>query len=343
MGTELECCCQERGAINDAKRDNACDDFKLKLGESQIERNLSIYTNKSIVSTVDVDTINSNPEIKPFEPEPIVIDESEKLLLEDKEYMSLMEKYKKLIGEAKLLEDQENIIEGAKKPLDDSIILNNVTYDKENDQKYKVTIKEHILNKVRYHEIFQQFQIKNVSPENYTFSHILMPYKDMVRFDDKSESHILLCHYEEDGVFYYVHRFVSKKNIFMHGKEIILASAFKKLDNGKYIDVMKSLDDPDFIEGANNLERVIIRTGSIQYEPYQHETDTTNSYYNVHFYQYMDPGVKVGVKVIKIFLSGHFKRYQSRMFPVMSEQNDPAAANNWREKLKQARLLKWIH
>lgn len=88
-----------------------------------------------------------------------------------------------------------------------------------------------------------------------------MDHKDMARFDDKTESHRLLCHYKEDGVFYYVHRFVSKKNIFMNGKEIILANAFKKLDNGRYVDVFRSIDDPDFIPGANKLERVTVKTG----------------------------------------------------------------------------------
>ena len=146
-----------------------------------------------------------------------------------------------------------------------------------------------------------------------------MDHKDMTRFDDKTESHKLLCHYEEDGVFYYVHRFVSKKNIFMNGKEIILANAFKKLDNGRYVDVFKSIEDPDFVRGHKKLERVEIKTAVLYYEPFVHATDVVNSYYNVTFYQFMDPCIKIGLKIVKAFLGGHFKRFYNKLFPVIAD------------------------
>jgi len=146
-----------------------------------------------------------------------------------------------------------------------------------------------------------------------------MDPKDAKKFDNQTENHRLLCHYEEDGVFYYVHRFVSKKNIVMASKEVILAQAFKKLKDGKCIDVFKSIDDPDFVKGDKNMDRVTVKTGVLYYEPFVHATDVTSSYYKVTFYQFMDPCIKVGVKVVKVFLSGHFKRFYNKFFPVIAD------------------------
>jgi len=146
-----------------------------------------------------------------------------------------------------------------------------------------------------------------------------MDVKDFKKFDDKSESHTLLCHYEEDGVFYYVHRFVSKKNIFMAPKEIILAQAFKKLEDGKCVDVFQSIDDPDFVKNDKGMERVTVKLGVLYYEPFVHPTNVTSSYYNVTFYQFMDPCIKIGIKIVKTFLAGHFKRFYNKFMPVMAD------------------------
>ena len=67
-----------------------------------------------------------------------------------------------------MLEDLESKIEHIKKPIQEGMVLTNVTYDKEKDLKFKVTIKEHIIETVRHHELLQEFQIKNVDPLQYT-------------------------------------------------------------------------------------------------------------------------------------------------------------------------------
>jgi len=59
----------------------------------------------------------------------------------------------------------ESKIAQIKKPIEDAIVLQNVTYNKEKDLKFKVTIKEHILETVRHHELVQEFQIRDIDPE----------------------------------------------------------------------------------------------------------------------------------------------------------------------------------
>lgn len=87
------------------------------------------------------------------------------MLAEDIEYFSIVDKYKKIIKEANLLQDLESKIAQIKKPIEDAIVLQNVTYNKEKDLKFKVTIKEHILETVRHHELVQEFQIRDIDPE----------------------------------------------------------------------------------------------------------------------------------------------------------------------------------
>ena len=77
-----------------------------------------------------------------------------------------MKKYKNIIKEANLLEDLASKIEIAKTPIEKGTVLANQTYDKEKGLKFKVTIKEHFIETVRFHEIKQEFQIKNITPEN---------------------------------------------------------------------------------------------------------------------------------------------------------------------------------
>jgi len=286
----VACCCQDTLPIQDAERN--IDDDQPKYVETILNKTQSEYMNKSVVSTFDTTNsyegvtkyestvmmvteeesdkeqekqqlpreemiveqeIKQNSEKEQVNTQQIEQCDEKTMLTEDIEYFSIIEKYKNLIKEANLLEDLESKIELIKKPIEEGMVLTNVTYDKEKDLKFKVTIKEHIIETVRHHELLQEFQLKNVDPLQYTLCHILMDHKDMTRFDDKTESHRLLCHYEEDGVFYYVHRIVAKKNIFMNGKELILANAFKKLDNGKFVDVFKSIEDPDFVRGDKKI------------------------------------------------------------------------------------------
>ena len=103
MGQQIEICCQERAPVNDTKREVSYDDFKLKKTESMLTDNQSEYLTKSVVSTSD--TTNSNIDKNTFENIKTLLSEAEQNLLEDPEYIKLMEKYKQIINEAKLLDD----------------------------------------------------------------------------------------------------------------------------------------------------------------------------------------------------------------------------------------------
>jgi len=87
------------------------------------------------------------------------------MLTEDIEYFSIIEKYKNLIKEANLLENLEQKIEEITKPIEEGVQLTKVTYDKEKNLEFKVTIKEHILETVRHHELVQEYLIKDIDPE----------------------------------------------------------------------------------------------------------------------------------------------------------------------------------
>ena len=197
MGNEqsrpVACCCQDSAPIQDAVR-NTDDDLEPKYLETILNKTQSDYMNKSIVSTVDTTNFISSsdkyeskilmiteevesdreqeekqsPEKEQVNAQQIEQSDEKTMLTEDIEYFSIIEKYKNLIKEANLLEDLESKIEHIKKPIQEGMVLTNVTYDKEKDLKFKVTIKEHIIETVRHHELLQEFQIKNVDPLQYT-------------------------------------------------------------------------------------------------------------------------------------------------------------------------------
>ena len=186
-------CCQDSEPIQDAGR-NTDDDLEPKYLETILNKTQSDYMNKSIVSTVDTTNFISSsdkyeskilmiteevesdreqeekqsPEKEQVNAQQIEQSDEKTMLTEDIEYFSIIEKYKNLIKEANLLEDLESKIEHIKKPIQEGMVLTNVTYDKEKDLKFKVTIKEHIIETVRHHELLQEFQIKNVDPLQYT-------------------------------------------------------------------------------------------------------------------------------------------------------------------------------
>merc|ERR1711918_148065 len=101
----------------------------------------------------------------------------------------------------------------------------------------------------------------------------------------------------------------------MNGKELILANAFVKLDDEKYIGIFKSVNDPDFVIGDEGRDRYVVQTGIFYFEPYKHESHDQGIYYNVTTYQFMDSMVNINLKVAKTFLSGHFRKFYKNMFP----------------------------
>lgn len=264
----------------------------------------------------------------------------QEVAVEDIADCPIIEKYKKIIRDANLLADLDAQIKLVKTPLEKGVSLATQTYDKEKGLKFKVTIKENFIESVRHHELVQEFQVKNLTPENYILSNLLMDQEDTNKFDKDIDGHTILCHYTEDEVFYYVERITVKKNMFMAGKELIIANAVIKLDDGKYIQTFKSVEDPDFERGNNNLDRLDVKNGIYYFEPFQHETDNENTYYNIINYQFMDPIVNVNIKVVKTFLGNHFKKFYKNMFPVFERLNEEGK-NDWQEKLDQISASKW--
>merc|ERR1712159_935883 len=200
----VECCCQDRIPDNDVEPNNSDPNLKLRFDQSILSHQQSEYMKDSIVTTNDTTNSNNEMskfesnvimisgdennrekekqnqvqilETMELEDEPSIekekvneLQEDEKyeksMLTEDIEYFSIIEKYKNLIKEANLLENLEEKIKEITKPIEQGVELTKVTYDKERDLQFKVTIKEHILETVRHHELVQEYTIKDIAPE----------------------------------------------------------------------------------------------------------------------------------------------------------------------------------
>ena len=243
MGNSNPCCCNP-GSDNDILKNSPHKSSTVDVSCPQNFTAASQIMLKNFENIIDarlssIDIAQSNDSCT-------ALIETERQMTQEVKYLRLHQKYKKIIMEARLYENIEDRIQKLTTPIQDAVVLNKGVHDKENGLTYEISVKEVVSNNVRYHEYLHNYEMKNMTPDQFTFIHLLMSLKDINRYDDKMASHQILFCYQENEVFYYVFRLTIKKNIFFAGKEIICASAYKKLDDGRYIDIFKSINDPDY-------------------------------------------------------------------------------------------------
>jgi len=137
----------------------------------------------------------------------------------------------------------------------------------------------------------------------------------------------------------------------MPGKEILTASAFKKLPDGRYLEVYKSYEEPDF-PITDEFDRIVMDKGGCLFEPVIDETAEMKSlikfgsdieteskatanqqFWRASVYNFIDPKVNIGIKLLKIFLSKYWKNYYMNIFKV-AENYRNEVRGNWNEILQ---------
>ena len=331
MGNTYQCCKKDI-TVNDIHKLDAPTNFYLQensppkyIAASQILINFEKF-DTAYKSSIEMAMSDDN------------LDESflkEQMFKENHRIM--LKKYKKLAQIANVFGDFDDFQKLVETPLEGAIPLCKGVYDKENDLKFEVNIKEHVINGIRHHELSQNWQTKGLTIEDHTYSDMLMQKEDLNKFDDKIDRQYPLFFWEEGDVFYYVLRIVIKKNFFIPGHEVIIFVGCKNLPDGRHIQFFKSIDHPDYPIGNNNLQRIDIKKGAYLFEPFKKEGCDDN-FQNVRSYQFMDPCISINFKVIRSFMAKYHKKvFMSKYAAVKDFKN---RNKNLRELIENFKFVK---
>ena len=165
---------------------------------------------------------------------------------------NLLSKYKNISSEIDLLgllgsSGKHFTIQAKANFQEKSVSLTKGDYDSSDrfNCQFEVRMKEIVQNNgYRFHEAYHDFDLK-FHPMDYLIGTLYLGAGHRRKFDSSLESHEVFFYYEEDGVLYYFHRLTTKKILMMKGKELVFATALKKLPDGSYIEVNRSYNEVD--------------------------------------------------------------------------------------------------
>jgi hypothetical protein len=199
--------------------------------------------------------------------------------------------------------------------------------DKQNSQ-FEVRMKESIgSNGWRQHEAYHNFDLK-FHPLDYLIGTLYLEASDRKKFDSTLESHEVFFHYEEDGILYYFHRLTTKKILMMKGKELVFATAVKKMPDGSYIEVNRSYSE-GLRAPCETWERMELFCSTTLFTANE---DVEGAWKSQH-YQLIDPRTVVSLKVLKFFMGSYYKKYYKGIFTMLEEIKEKEG-ESWKIKMR---------
>lgn len=169
-------------------------------------------------------------------------------------------------------------------------------------------------NKVNFHECRQEFEMK-IHPSKFAFATLMMDLDLKKKYDNKIVSHELIFCYEEQETIFYFYRITTKKVLMSKGRELVFASAFSPMGDGKYMEVCKSYDDPSYPLN-DNFERLDFKKSGTIFEEVNNKGIKT---YKAIVYQFFNPKTNVKLKLCKSFLVNFWKNYFMNVFKEVEE------------------------
>jgi hypothetical protein len=200
-------------------------------------------------------------------------------------------------------------------------------YDKRDrsGSKFEVRMKEIVKGSgARIHEAYHEFDLK-FHPLDYLIGTLYLDEEKRRKFDGSLESHEVFFHFEEDGVLFYFHRLTTRKILMMKGKELVFATAVKKLPDGSYVEVNRSYNEVD-CQPCGKWERMELFCSTTLFTA---KDEVQNEWRSQH-YQLIDPKVSVSLKVLKFFMGNHYKKYYKGIFSMLKEVREK---EDWRGRM----------
>jgi len=185
--------------------------------------------------------------------------------------------------------------------------------------------------------------IPQQDPENFYWFNNFMPLAGRQKMDPLVDIYDVLYIIETGDVIYSFVRVTMKKILMIKGKELIFVDAFKKLDDGTWIEVYVSYDDINF-PTIKKLDRMTIELGGLLFENGLGETEPDNEDGALAVvgtrctkFTLLEPQTRIPVKVVKGMMGSYFKTYwreQAKLF----EEYRGRGVEDWRAVAKDMGL-----
>ena len=123
-------------------------------------------------------------------------------------------------------------------------------------------------------------------------------------------------------------------------KEEVLVGAFKKIDESKFVEVFKSLEDP-IIPRDILYDRIDVKRGGVVYEKnYQYKQEDEADKWDVYMIKEANP-FSPRLKMVKNCLKTVYKEMYILFFKTVSEFFEEMSLNEWNSyiKLKMSEFL----
>jgi hypothetical protein len=198
--------------------------------------------------------------------------------------------------------------------------------DKQNSQ-FDVRMKESVGNNGwMLHEAYHNFDLK-FHPLDYLIGTLYLEASNRQKFDSSLQSHEVFFHYEEDGILYYFHRLTTKKILMMKGKELVFATAVKKMPDGSYIEVNRSYNEVNKVP-CETWERMELFCSTTLFTA----NDEVEGAWKSQHYQFIDPRTGVSLNVLKLFMGSYYKKYYKGIFAMLEEIKEKEG-ESWTSKM----------
>ena len=244
-------------------------------------------------------------------------------------YMEIIE----LSNAEKLFENYIEEIFSSSNNFDDYILLSNSTYGK--NLNYKVSIKEETMNKTKTHKVYQECDMK-VHPLDY-FNYEVLETQEMENIRKKEKKlwqdlEVKFRH-EKNGIKYQLHRVYFRPVLMMKPKETYILKAIKELENGDWIQIYQSYDDPCPNNEFGKSDVLSIIKGYIYFKNMsfkgnnedingctKNEIQATNNddydhgLYRVINYHHVIPLTKIPQSIIKGFIKKFYEAYYCNVY-----------------------------
>ena len=225
------------------------------------------------------------------------------------------------LGLEKILE--EAISNELIKPIENGITMNDSHIDE--NHKYKIIMKEKKINKINHHEIYHEITMK-YTPEEFSTFQAFVGANDRKKYDDLNETKQVLYRIEINSIVYTFQRFTTKKVMIIKGKETVFVHAFKRLSEKTVMEVAVSYDDKKY-PVTKNFDRMFIIKAYYLYSKLDNlklfdeanQKTVEQECWKMNHYAFVDPKVKMPLKLIKKILSSFYKNWYTNIFGVMDE------------------------
>jgi len=149
---------------------------------------------------------------------------------------------------------------------------------------------------------------------------------DRKKHDDQTASKEVLYYTKMNDIVYMFQRATTKKILMLRGKELVFANAWKRISDKFVVEISISYQDKHF-PILKNLDRMYPLSNKLYFTKIDDanlsDIETTNETkkdcWKVNQYIFVDPKLKIPVKLLKKPMNSYYKHWYTNIFNTMDE------------------------